>query len=812
MKKQTSLSELWSFFFIALIFASCNGQQSTDTISNKDESANVIEQRVNKLLAQMTLEEKVRQLDMYSGSRFLSNSVLDTAKASKEVANLGIGSIHDFYPKTAKDANDVQRFIIENSRLGIPAIYIEEGLHGYQGFEATTFPVPIGIGSTWNSGLAYKMGRVIGTEARSKNVHMILAPVLGIGREPRWGRIEETYGEDTYLASKLGVSVVKGMQGNNLSDNNAVVSEPKHYGAHSAPAGGRNTASVFVGEREARTAFLPVFEAAVKEGNAQGIMAAYHELDGIPCAANKWLLTDVLRNEWGFDGFVLSDLGAIRRLNTVFHTAKDDKGVIIQSLQAGMDMQFYDFPSEVFQGSIIEAINNGEMEMSVLNRAVKNVLRVKFKLGLFDNPYIDENLENEVYHCAQHQEIALQAAKESIVLLKNKDNVLPISKERVKSIAVLGDLADLSLLGGYSPKNVRAITVLEGIQNSVGNEVEIKYCKGISANKYLTSISADNLYIDEAKQGVRVEYFNNQDLDGEPDLIRNEDDFIMNWYNLSPAPGIDDFFSARITAFIKPDIDGKYKIHIRTGNNIRYYFNHQLVYDSWDNNGGTNDGITLDLQAGKSYPIKIEFSKTQLFARMNVNWALEENPATENNHLLKKATDYAKTSDIAIVVLGENSAEVGEGKGKMNLDLEPAEINLLKAVQQTGTPTVLVMLNGRPLTVNWAAQNVHAILETWYAGEFSGKAIADVLFGDYNPSGRLPVTFPKFVGQLPLYYNHKPSFGHDYVDGDAKPLFCFGHGLSYTTFEYTNLKLSDNNIKPEQQITVSVDVTNTGSL
>lgn len=797
-----------SLGIVIAVFAACVNK----TNKKKDLASEglEIEKRVEELLTMMTLEEKVRQLDMYSGSNFLSNSVLDTNKAKKAVENLGIGSIHDFYPKTAKDANDVQRFVIENSRLGIPAIFIEEGLHGYQGIKSTTFPVPIGIGSTWNPDLARTIGRVVGTEARSKNVHMLLAPVLGIGREPRWGRTEETFGEDTYLATQMGVSVVMGMQGNKLSDHNSVVSEPKHYGGHSAPAGGRNTASVFVGERELRSAYLPVFEAAVKKGNAQGIMAAYHELDGVPCAGNKWLLNDVLRDEWDFRGFVLSDLGAIRRLKSVFHSAEDDKGVIIQSLKAGMDMQFYDFPSDVFQGSIIEAVQNGELDIAVLDRAVRNVLRVKFKLGLFDSPFVNEDLEDSVYHSKEHQQIALQAAKESIILLKNEEKILPLSKDKVKSIAVLGDLSDLSLLGGYSPKNVEAVTVLEGLKNKVGGNIEITHGKGITANKYLTSISADNLFVEKDVNGIRVEYYNNPELQGEPNLIRNEDDFIMGWYNLSPAPGIDDFFSARLTSFLKPDIDGKYKIHIRTGNKIRYYFDNKLVYDGWDKNSKSNEGITIDLKEGQYYPIKIEFSKTEIFARMYVNWAMINKSANAKNDLLKQAVNYAKSSDVAVVVIGENSAEVGEGKGKMNLNLEPAEMELLQAVEATGTPTVLVLLNGRPLTINWAAENLDAILETWYAGEFSGDAVADILFGDYNPSGHLPISFPKYVGQLPLYYNHKPSFDHAYVDGDANPLFSFGHGLSYTTFNYSNLCLSKNKTQANDSVIVSVDITNTG--
>jgi len=794
---------------VSVIFNSCTVDSFSEKM-NKEDMA--IEKRVEKLLNRMTVEEKARQLDMYRGSQLTSNGVLDVEKAKKEVGNIGIGSIHDFYPANAKDANEVQRFIIENSRLGIPAIFIEEGLHGYQGLKATTFPVSIGIGSTWNPELAYEEGRVIGTEARSKNVHMLLAPTLGIGREPRWGRVEETYSEDTYLASKMASAVVKGLQGKNLADHNAVASDPKHFAAHSAPAGGRNTASVFVGEREIREFFLPVFESAIKKGGAQGIMAAYHELDGVPCSANKWLLTDVLRKEWGFKGFVLSDLGAINRLYNTFHIDKDVKSVIVKSLNAGMDMQFYDFPNDVFQNSIIEAVQQDEMDEKVLDRAVKDVLRVKFKLGLFDNPYVDETLADKVYHCKKHQDLAKQSGKESIILLKNEGNILPLSKDEIKSIAVLGDLSNLSLLGGYSPKSVKATTVLEGIKKKVGNNIKIKYSKGISVTKYLSSISADNVFVEKGKHGLKVEYYNNLELKGSPSLTRVEDDFVMDWYNLSPAPGIDDSFSARISCMLKPDMDGRYKIQVGTNNRVKYYLENKLVFDSWGENVKGNNDIILDLKSGEYYPFKIEFSKNQIFARLAVNWSLVEKSKATGNSALKEAVQNARTSDVVIVILGENSSECGEGKDKMNLDFDSSEKEFLHAIYNTGTPVVLVLMNGRPMTIPWAAENIPAIVETWFAGEFQGDAIADVLFGDFNPSGRLPISIPKHVGQVPIFYNHKPSFEHNYVDCDSKPLFPFGYGLSYTTFKYENLKLSKKQIRKDGIVTVSVDVTNTGNL
>ena len=589
MRKNRNRIIVFSF----IIFSACSGKNNVNFLY-KDSSLPV-EERVENLLEKMTTEEKVRQLDMYNGGDLISNGSLNATKAKEAIGVLGVGSIHDFYPTNAKASNEVQKFIINNSRLGIPAIIIEEGLHGYVGQKATAFPVSIGAASTWNPSLIFQMGRAVATEARSKGVHMLLAPVLGIAREPRWGRTEETYGEDSYLASEIGVSYIKGLQGNKLSDHDAVVSEPKHFAVHSAPAGGRNTSPVFIGEREARSAFLPVFEKAVKEGKAKGIMAAYHDLDGVPCASNKWLLTDVLRDEWGFDGFVLSDLGAIRRLYDKLNTADSEKDAIVQSLEAGMDMQFYDFSHNIFQQSIIDAVEKGEMDMKILDRAVKNVLRVKFELGLFDNPYIDEKLSDKVYHSKENQKLAHKIGNESIILLKNDGNLLPLSRAKTKSIAVLGDLSNKGLIGGYSPKNVEIISVLDGLKRKVGNNIKIKHSMGIPLSKIYTTISAENLFTDNKKtQGVIAEYFNNLELKGKPDVTKIEKDFTFYWANLSPEPGINDYFSLRLKTFIKQEIDGKYKLRIESRDKIRCYFNGKLIYSNWDDNTQLKNKIILD--------------------------------------------------------------------------------------------------------------------------------------------------------------------------------------------------------------------------
>ena len=408
------------------------------------------------------------------------------------------------------------------------------------------------------------------------------------------------------------------------------------------------------------------FEKAVKEGGAMGIMAAYHELDGIPCVENKWLLTNVLRKEWGFKGFVLSDLGAIRMTVNSHKTAKDTTDAVAQTIKAGLNMQFYDFAHQSFKDAVNQALANKTLTDEELNGAVCDILRVKFLLGLFDNPYIDPKLQTTIFHTADSQELALQAAHESIILLKNEHSVLPMKNEKLR-IAVIGELAESNYPGGYTNPDKTGISILEGLKNRAGSTQTIIFEKGYTSDK---------------------------------------------------------------------------------------------------------------VDAG----------------------------------LKQKAVALAGRSDVAVVVIGENLKKVGEGKDRSDIDLDENQLDLIKAVQATGKPVVAVLFNGRPLVINWVAENVPAIVETWFSGEKGGLAIADVLLGKVNPSGKLSITFPRSVGQIPFYYNHKPSSRHIYVDIQDTPLFPFGFGLSYTTFEYSGLQISPETIPADGTATVKVSVKNTGSV
>src|ERR1700744_738563 len=444
-----------------------------------------IEKRVTDLLGRMTTAEKIRQLDMYWGHEVANMqgheaaSMSDSAKIN--IGTEGVGSVHDLYPLTATITNQIQRYALEKTRLGIPVLFIEEGLHGYEGLGSTTFPTPIALAGAWDTSIVHKAGRILGTEVRAHGVNMILGPVLCLPRDPRWGRVEETYGEDPYLAAANGVAMVKGMQGAKLSDHDAVLAEPKHFAVHGIPEAGSNMAPVNIGEREARSTYLYVFEKAIKEAHAMGMMAAYSEIDGIPCVDNRWLLKDVLRKEWGFKGFVLSDLGAIRMSLNNHQIASSPSDALGQTFTAGLDMQFYDFPHDQFLNAMTGALKNKQLSLDDLNRAVSNVLRIKFMLGLFDHPYIDEALLKKVNHTDSSRALALKTAQESVSLLKNENSLLPLGPA-THSIAVIGPLAESTYLGGYANKEGKGIAILDGLKQRAGNRLDIKYEKGYSAD------------------------------------------------------------------------------------------------------------------------------------------------------------------------------------------------------------------------------------------------------------------------------------------------------------------------------------------
>jgi beta-glucosidase len=764
----------------------------------------LVEDRVKDLLSRMSLEEKVRQMDMYKGEFFKDHEDFSKSKSNLKIGNLGIGAIHDIYPRSAKMINDLQSEIIKKNKWGIPALIMCEMLHGYLDDGSTAFPMNIGLGATWDTNIMNKVGKVIAMEARAHGVHFGLGPNLDLGREPRWGRVAETFGEDAYLNSEIGLAMIKGMQGDDLKSDRSIIAEPKHFAVHGIPQAGGNSSPILVGERSAREDHLPSFEKAFRKGGALGTMCAYSELDGIPCAANHWLLTDVLRKEWGFKGIVVSDLGAIKYLQTTHYVTSSPKESIREAISAGVDMQFYDFTNEFWQNTIIELINEKKLTMEQIDRAAGGVLRLKFLLGLFENPYTDKNLIKERFHTKENQDVALEAAHKSMILLKNENNILPLNKD-IKTVAVIGPNANASRLGGYAVKNKVGTTVLEGVQQLVGKNTNVLYEEGVSLIVKGQIIPSKYLFTPDGSQnGLKGEYFNNRKVEGTPALTRIDNQLEFDW-PWSPGDGVtDDDFSIRWTGYIQSDKSFDGWLGLSSDDGIRMWIDDQLVIDNWTKGATSIVTTPKNIEAGKKYKVRIEMWEGGWGARAHLRWNLEKVN-------FQPAIDAAKKADVAIVVLGESNELVEENRDVATLDLHGMQQELIEAIQKTGNPVVCVLLNGRPLSTNWIAENIPAIVEGWFPGELGGRAVADVLFGDYNPGGRLPITVPKSVGQLPIYYNQKPSAIHRYVAESENPLYTFGYGLSYTKFEYSNFAINTKEIKADGELKVSVNVKNIGN-
>lgn len=675
-----------------------NNLKKQETLLPYQNSNIPVEERIEDLLDRMTLDEKLREMCMYP-SKILEEAgecpLFSEEKAAEFFQGMGIGALEapKYLPRqNVAYMNSIQKYLVENTRLGIPALMISEILHGYMNPDATVFPQSIALASTWNRDLIQQTASVIAEEAAACGVRQGLGPDLDLAREPRWGRVEETFGEDPYLVGELGLSYIKGMQGTDkkVADNKLAVTL-KHFCAHGTPEGGVNLSPVPVGERQLRELYLPPFAKAIRKGNALSVMPAYSEMDGVPCHASEYLLTTLLREELGFDGYVFSDYEAVRMLHTFQRTAETFALAAKQAVEAGNDMEA---PSACCYTFLKELLDNGKMDVALIDQAVRRILRVKFLTGLFEHPYLDEALVPQMVHTEENKQFSRKVAQESIVLLKN-ENVLPLSKN-LGAIAVIGPNADTVELGDYTYGCTSGVSLLAGICGHVSSSTRVLYAKGC------------DLY---EKDNVRDTAAWNEAIN----VVKEADAVVV-------AMG--------------------------TSSTIDY----------------------------------------------GIGWGTDTN---------KKVT-------------------CGEGYDTADLRLSGAQEVLLEELLKLGKPVVLVLINGRPVTLPYI-DKIPALLETWYAGEQGGNAIADVLFGDVNPSGKLPVTFPKSVGQIPLYYNHKPSArgyyhrpgsygapGRDYVFDDTKPMFPFGYGLSYTTFSYSDLAVESDVVKAGCSVTVQVTVENTG--
>ena len=665
----------------------------------KDPSQSV-ELRVADLLGRMTLEEKVAQtLGMWKRKERITDDEgrFAVAKAAKVLGN-GIGQIAR--PSEIRDrpkrivlgprenaafVNAVQKWLVENTRLGIPALTHEEALHGLAAPKGTSFPVPLALASSWDPELVENVMSVAALEARARGTHEVLSPVIDLARDPRWGRTEETYGEDPYLVSRMGVAAIRGYQGTSpVLAKDKVFATAKHFAVHGPHEGGINTAPGNVSERIVRDQYLFPFEAAVTEAGVMAVMPSYNEIDGLPSHKNRWLIDRVLRQEWGFRGMVVSDYFAIEQLASRHGVASDLADAARQALTAGVDIEL---PDPRAYEKLVDLVRSGRVSEAALDRSVARLLRAKFLAGLFENPYVDPERAEQVSNTPEHQALALDAARRSIILLKNDGGVLPLDRRKTKTIAVVGPNAKGVRLGGYSSDPGRGVDILEGIRDKAGAGVRVLYAEGVRITEHEPNWTADKVVF------------------GDPAL---------------------------------------------------------------------------------------------------------------NRRRIAEAAAAARQADVAVVVIGTNESTSREAwsDGHLgdvaDLHLTSQQGDLVDAVRATGKRVVVVLINGRPLAVARIAETVPAILEGFYLGQEGGTAVAEVLFGDINPGGKLPISVPRDVGQLPVYYDRKPTSFRPYLDMPREPLFPFGHGLSYTSFKLDNVKVDPPKIGPAGRASVTVDVTNTG--
>lgn len=665
--------------------------------------------RFKDLLARMTLEEKAAQMMCVWQEKATklvdAQGNFDLAKtktAFKKGHGLGqVGRASDAGgpPSTpelglnsrrmAELTNAIQKFFLEESRLGIPVIFHEECLHGLAAKDATSFPQPIGLGATFNPALVESLYAMAAYEARVRGTHQALTPVVDVARDARWGRVEETYGEDPYLNTQLGIAAVRGFQGDaTFRDKKRVIATLKHFAAHGQPESGQNCAPVNVSERVLRETFLHPFKDCLQQAGAISVMASYNEIDGVPSHASKWLLRDVLRKEWGFEGFVVSDYYAIWELNyrpdTHGHfVAADKKEACRLAVEAGVNIEL---PDPDCYLHLVELARKEVISEQQLDDLIAPMLLWKFKLGLFDDPYVDPAEAERVVGSDEHRILARQAAREVITLLKNENELLPLNPAKLKTVAVIGPNANRPLLGGYSGAPKHNVTVLDGIKARLGQQVNVVHAEGCK-------ITVGGAW--------------------QQDAVAASDQF-QDWKQIA------------------------------------------------------------------------------------------------------EAVEMAKDADVILLAIGGNEQTSREAWAlnhmgdRTSLDLVGRQDDLVSAMVATGKPVVALIFNGRPLSINNVAEKVPAILECWYLGQECGHAVADVLFGDFNPGGKLPVSIPRSVGQLPIYYNYKPSARRGFLWDDAKPLFPFGYGLSYTAFELKHVRLAKKKIRRTDSTRVLVDVSNTG--
>lgn len=760
-----------------------------------------IDARVVDLLGRMTLEEKFWQLFMIPGNlddpaNDYSNGIfgLQVSAAARGAAATARGH--------AERINAIQRFFVERTRLGIPIIPFEEALHGLATDGATMFPQAIALAATWDPVLTGRVAAAAARETRSRGIRQVLSPVVNIADDVRWGRVEETYGEDPWLASEMGRAFVDAFE------RAGIVTTPKHFLAN-VGEGGRDSYPIDRSERILAERYLPPFETAVRQAHARSVMTAYNSVDGLPATQNPHLLNGILKRDWKFTGFVISDASATGGATVLHHTEPNTPVAAQHAFEAGLDVVFQSSYGQ--QRPYLDAFQRGLIAPAIVDAAVARVLRAKFELGLFEKPYVDAADAERWNGHADHLALAREAAQASLVLLRNERGTLPLAKT-VRTVAVIGTDATEARLGGYSGPGTKKVTILEGITQKLapaGATVAYASGPGRATREYVTVPTQFLRLPDElsSRSGLNGEYFDNNRLDGAPRLTRVDRDVDFRWTLNSPGRGIPfDWYSVRWTGAIVAPPERVSEIGIEGNDGYRLYLDDRLVIDNWRKQSFGRRFAAVTWAPGSSHRLRLEYFESTGVARVKLLW--NAGVVNDADARIAEAVALARRSDVAIVVAG---IEEGEFRDRAFLGLPGRQEDLIRSVAAAGKPIVVVLVGGSAVTMSSWIDRVGAVVDAWYPGEQGGHAVADVLFGDANPAGRLPITFPMSEGQLPLHYNHKPTGrGDDYVDLNGMALFPFGFGLSYTTFEYSDLVIEPGAIAPSGAATVRCTVKNTG--
>jgi len=767
---------------VVIVFWSC---------ARKDDYLNPrlpVDRRVESVISLMTLDEKLAILQIES----------DTSEM-KGMSFGKLGFMKGSDPRTAAEQyNEVQRYLKTRTRFGIPGIKSGEGIFAYMDYKTTAFPQPLAQAASWDTSVVGTVARVVSEEMKSRGVRQVYAPVLNMGRDPRWGRTGETYGEDPFLVSQMGVAYCR------VFSSKGMITCLKHFAGNTGH-NGMFGAPVFYSERYYREYEFPPYEAAIREGKAKSIMMAYNTADGIPCPQHEWMMKKIIRGEWGFDGFIVSDGGGLSLIKQNFGIDSSEVQIVAKAINAGCDVGL---DERIFYGEALKkAVQQGLVSEKTIDESVRRVLRQIFATGLYDNPYVDPVYAEKINDCAEHRKAALEVAKKTMVLLKNDNHTLPFSKN-VKKVLVTGPLADRLLINHYAGWGRKTVTVLEGLKQLLpGAEIIHQPGAGLRFTFY-PLMDKKYFYHEENGKvvpGLQAEYFANQRMEGTPVRIQVDSAIDFHWGDTAPAGLPHDNFSIRWTAKFKAPATGKYIFNSHADDGLTVYVDDQRVVDMTE--GPENSLFTargeIYLEKGREYQLRAEYIEKGGSAFAHLGWDADE------YKFIAPAVAAARKADVIIVVVGMFDNENGD---RATLELDDVQEKLILALAELNKPMAVVIQSGTVIAAYHWADKVPAILMAWYPGEEGGNAIARTLFGDNNPGGKLPITFPKVTGQVPLCYNLLPGRSNKFYDYGSEPLFCFGHGLSYTTFEYTNLRLSKKTMTSGEVLNVSVDIKNTGSV